>query len=208
MRAEIGTLDPSEVHVAALLLSKSFAADPIITHYLHDPVRREVALPAFFEAVLEEMLPSATVYEARSGGRLVGVAAWAPPRPARVDEAARARADRCRRVVETMFPSTSAQLYAGFAALEEFHPPEPHWYLAFIGISPDSQGRGIGQELLAPLLHTADDTSASCYLETPFPRTHSFYVRLGFIRQADHDVFVGAPTGVATFLRQPKTDQR
>ena len=102
-----------------------------------------------------------------------------------------------------MFPHASQGLFAGFAAMEQFHPSEPHWYLAFVGIEPAIQGRGLGRVLLAPVLTIADQTNTLCYLETPFPRTHAFYERLGFVRHAEHNPFVGAPQGAVTFLREP-----
>lgn len=204
MDIAIDALAPRDAHAAARLLARAFAEDPIITHYLDDPIRREVAFPAFFEGVLEELLPSGQVFEARSGHDLVGVAAWAPPAPVEPDDAARSRAERCQRVVESMFPATSARLYGGFAALGELHPAEPHWYLAFVGVAPTMQGRGVGRRLLAPILSVADETGALCYLETPFPATHRFYEQLGFVRHGEHHLFVGAPSGVETFLRQPR----
>ena len=102
-----------------------------------------------------------------------------------------------------MFPRASQGLFGGFAAMERFHPSDPHWYLAFVGIEPTIQSRGIGQALLAPVLKIADQTNTLCYLETPFPRTHEFYARLGFVRHAEHHSFIGAPQGAATFQRKP-----
>ena len=102
-----------------------------------------------------------------------------------------------------MFPRASQGLFGGFAALEQFHPIDPHWYLAFVGIEPTIQSRGIGRALLAPVLKIADQTNTLCYLETPFPRTHEFYERLGFARRGEHSPFVGAPQGVVTFVRDP-----
>jgi len=67
-----------DVDPASRLLSRAFAEDPIITHYLRGR-RRKVAFPAFFAAVLEEVLPSSHVYVARANGKLVGTAAWLPP---------------------------------------------------------------------------------------------------------------------------------
>ncbi|GAC1604404.1 MAG: GNAT family N-acetyltransferase [Acidimicrobiales bacterium] len=205
MKATIGALREGELVAASQLLAHAFAEDPIITHYLHDPVRRAVAFPAFFEGVLQELIPSTQVFGARSGVDLVGVAAWLPPEPVEPDDAARARAYRSQRIVQTMFPLTAGTLFAGFAALEELHPVEPHWYLAFIGIEPNLQSRGLGRELLAPVLHVADETKTMCYLETPFPRTHAFYERLGFALHAEYSTFDGAPQGVVTFVRPPRS---
>lgn len=205
MEVAIGALDTRNAAAGSRLLSRAFADDPIITHYLHDPVRRAIAFPAFFEGVLHELFPSTQVFGAWSEDHLVGVAAWLPPDPVEPDDAARAHAHRCRQIVATMFPHTSEALFAGFAALESLHPEAPHWYLAFVGIEPALQGHGIGRQLLAPVLGIADETSTICYLETPFPRTHAFYESLGFARYAEPRTFAGVARGVVSFVRAPRS---
>jgi GNAT superfamily N-acetyltransferase len=203
MNINIGRLSSAECGRASRLLTRAFADDPIITHFLYDHLRRWIAFPAFFRAVIEEMLPSSHVYAAHNDDNLIGVAAWLPPNAPEPDAAARRAAARQQRVVRMMFPRSSRSLFQGFVVLGEFHPSDPHWYLAFVGIEPTMQSRGIGHTLLAPVLNLADQTNALCYLETPFPRTHQFYERLGFVRHAEHKPFIGAPKGVVTFLRQP-----
>ena len=64
---------------------------------------------------------------------------------------------------------------------------EQAWYLSILGINPSLQGRGLGQELLAPTLELADRQGKTCYLETFTPRNMSFYARLGFI--AKHQAY-------------------
>ena len=103
-----------------------------------------------------------------------------------------------------MFPRTSRHLFDGFARLEPFHPRQPHWYLAFVGVDPAVQSHGIGKALLAPILSSADETGTPCYLETPFSRTHSFYGRQGFVRHGEPNTFIGAPRVVVSFLREPR----
>jgi GNAT superfamily N-acetyltransferase len=201
MHINIGHLSRQSSGRASRLLTHAFAQDPIITHFFHDRLRRRIAFPAFFRAVLEELLPSGQIYAAHHNGDLAGVAAWVPPGGAAPNAAAQRAAGQYQRLVHLMFPRAAQGLFRGFAALEHAHPAEPHWYLAFVGVDPAMQNRGIGQQLLAPVLKIADETSTLCYLETPFPRTHAFYERLGFVRHAEHP-FIGAPQGVVTFLRQ------
>ena len=207
MGIQIGSLTRDDVDRASRLLSRAFAEDPIITFYLRGR-RRKIALPAFFAAVLEEMLPFGHVYDAQINGRLVGAAAWLPPDAVGPDDGAKRRARRYQQQVQRLFPSSSRDLYAGFSALEDFHPREPHWYLAFVGIAPSWQSRGMGRALLQPVMDLADAANRSCYLETPFPRTHPFYERLGFTRRAEHSPFPGAPQGVVTFLRSGGDNRR
>ena len=203
MNLRVGNLTTSECNRASHLLARAFAEDPIITHFLYDRVRRRIAFPAFFRAALEEMLPGGRVYAAHDDDHLIGVAAWSSPDAAHPPGGAQRGAARQRRVVRMLFPLASGRLFGGFATLERFHPVDRHWYLAFIGIEPGFQARGIGRALLTPVLEIADKTNALCYLETPFPRTHEFYERLGFAHHAEHSPFAGAPQGVVTFLREP-----
>jgi len=51
-----------------------------------------------------------------------------------------------------LFPRAAPRLLSGFDKLGESHPEEPHWYLAFVGIEPDRQRRGLGRILLAPVI--------------------------------------------------------
>jgi len=135
----VDKLGRSEVSRASRLLARVFADDPIITHYLYGRMRRRFAFPAFFAAVLEQMLPSGHVYAARSGEKLVGLAAWKPPQVVEPDASARAASAKQQRWVRLLFPRASRPLYEGFAALEAFHPSGAHWYLAFVGIEPAVQ---------------------------------------------------------------------
>ncbi len=55
-----------------------------------------------------------------------------------------------------------------------------HWYLSLIGVSPSSQGQGIGGALLAPILQQADNEDIFCSLETLEEKNFSFYQQHGF----------------------------
>jgi GNAT superfamily N-acetyltransferase len=55
-----------------------------------------------------------------------------------------------------------------------------HWYLAFIGMEPSRQGRGLGGALLGPVLARAHHKRVPCYLETFLARNVPFYRRHGF----------------------------
>lgn len=104
--------------------------------------------------------------------------------------------------MKALCPRGAAALGAGFRQLSHLRPSEPHWYLAFVGVEPTHQGKGLGAAILAPALALADDQQRLCYLETPFPRTHSFYRRLGFEMTGEHRPFAAAPP-IWTFTRQP-----
>lgn len=165
---------------AGRLLARAFAADPIITHFLAAPLRRRVAFPAFFRAIIYEHLDAGHVYGAWEAEHLIGVAVWAPPDGVAPTAVGRVHAAADHLTVRMLFPRRARGLYGGFAETASLHPMEPHWYLGFVGIEPHYQGHGVGEKLLAPVLKTADAQDTLCYLETPFPATHKFYERLGF----------------------------
>ena len=60
------------------------------------------------------------------------------------------------------------------------HPPEPHWYLAWVGVDASMQGRGLGDDLMTQCLQVIDNDNAPAYLDNTNPRNVSFYERHGF----------------------------
>jgi ribosomal protein S18 acetylase RimI-like enzyme len=64
--------------------------------------------------------------------------------------------------------------------MDEAHPYEPHWHLAFIGVDPVWHGRGIGAALLRHALERIDEKGLPAYLESSNPRNVPLYQRHGF----------------------------
>ena len=201
MNVEVGPLPHRRVRAASLLLTAAFADDGILSRLLPGRRGRQVAIPAFFAAILDEHRQ--TTYAAFAGRELVGVATWAPPNAQPLSLTAQFRARSRLLLVRALFPRSSKQLFAGFRELERLHPAEPHWYLAFAGVDPSRRGEGIGASLLQPVLAQADRDGVPCYLETPFPRTRVFYRRLGFEIISTERPFVDArPLDIMT--RKPR----
>jgi GNAT superfamily N-acetyltransferase len=202
MEARVRQLQRGEVATAASLLARAFAADPYIGHFMADQRRRRIALPLFFAAVLWQLIDSRAVYVSERAGILAGVAAWMPPGPQTPSRAARWHSRLASTRVRLLFPRAAPQVSAGFEILGDQHPSGPHWYLAFVGIEPGEQRRGLGRQLLEPVLEQADRTSHLCYLETPFPDTRPFYLKLRFNETAELRPVAGAPP-IWTMTRQP-----
>ena len=64
--------------------------------------------------------------------------------------------------------------------MDRYHPEEPHWYLAIIGVDPARQGRGTGAALLRHTLATVDEQGMPAYLESSNPANITLYERHGF----------------------------
>jgi ribosomal protein S18 acetylase RimI-like enzyme len=71
-------------------------------------------------------------------------------------------------------------LAAGMEIQSGFHPEEPHWYLPWIGVRPEAQGRGLGAALLLRGLDRVDREGLPAYLEATNRRNAALYARHGF----------------------------
>jgi GNAT superfamily N-acetyltransferase len=69
--------------------------------------------------------------------------------------------------------------------LEQCHQQDmadhPHWYLAILAVSPETQGKGIGSALLQPVLSQASQAGLPCYLVTFTEQAVAFYAKHGFV---------------------------
>jgi len=80
----------------------------------------------------------------------------------------------------TVSPDKLDDAFAVLGQMDAAHPAYPHWYLPLFGVEPVSQGMGLGGELMTRCLEIVDTDRFPTYLETPNPRTISFYRRHGF----------------------------
>jgi ribosomal protein S18 acetylase RimI-like enzyme len=175
------------------VLKNAFRDDPIFGFYFPDSTLRVRVLGIFFSDVIRAHMPFHHVYAAMERDRLVGAAVWRPPN-AKVDgirDRLRGLVTRSRLIA--LSPRVATKLLRGFAALEATHPRIPHWYLFFVGVDPEQRGRGVGAQLMAPVLRAADAAHVLCYLETPFPQTLPFYRKLGYEVSGEPQPFPGAP---------------
>ena len=202
-RPVVGPLPEHRVGDAVGVLVRAFRDDPILTFFLNRPGRRTLAFRAFFGNIIRAHLRFGHVYGAYVEDRVVGAAVWRPPDAAGETFRDRARDLAARALVRSLFPRTAGDLFRGFEATLPLHPDEPHWYLFFMGVDVGMQGRGIGSKLVERVLRLADQTQTLCYLETPFPRTHAFYQRLGFEIATASNPFRRAPT-LWTMTRHPR----
>lgn len=202
MALDVRLLPLDQFDAAADLLTRAFAADPILTALIAEQ-ERPTAFPAFFRHLMFSCWESGTVYAADDGGVLAGVSIWEPPSRVTPSEEFASRAEAELQRVREASPAGFARLMDGFSAVSALHPAEPHWYLAFIGVEPARQGTGAGRALLAPALEAADRDGVLCYLETPFPETHDFYRRFGYVLHPPTHPFAEAPP-LWTMTRQPR----
>jgi ribosomal protein S18 acetylase RimI-like enzyme len=125
-----------------------------------------------------------------------GTALWLPP-------GVHPNGDALERVFrDTAKPAHLDDLLATFEKMAEWHPEEPHWYLAMIGVEPNAQGRGLGGTLMQHAVTRCERERATAYLESSNPRNISLYQRFGF--EVMGEIRIGKAPLVTPMIRRSR----
>jgi len=161
----------AEEGMAYRTLVAAFADDPVERWLYPEPTEYLTHFPRFLAAFGGRAFDEQTVWRL---GDFSAVALWLPP-------GAEPDGDAIGAVLEaTVSPSKHGDTFAVLEQMEDAHPTYPHWYLPWFGVDSVLQGRGLGGELLEQCLEIVDESHLPAYLETPNPRTLTFYGRHGF----------------------------
>jgi ribosomal protein S18 acetylase RimI-like enzyme len=173
---EIVRLEPAQVVEASAVLARAFQDDPAWEWVLPNARRRAALLPWLFRINFDVTEAEAWTTE----GGIIGCARWLPPgRPQiHVGPMLRALVATPVRVRE----ATSRFLAYGRAveAMRAAAVPEPHWYLAGIGVEPTLRRTGVGTALMQPGLDASRRQSVPCALLTNNEENLPFYEHHGF----------------------------
>jgi ribosomal protein S18 acetylase RimI-like enzyme len=158
------------------VLADAFYTDPPFTWVLHrDPSRRDT-LKRAFELSLRRIWMSQDVTYTTGG--VVAAAIWELPGQWRVGVAQQLR---MLPAFSRIFGRHVPRALRAQMKLDSDHPAEPHYYLPFIGVAPDWQGRGLGAAVMAPILERCDRERMPAYLDATTHRNRALYERLGFM---------------------------
>jgi GNAT superfamily N-acetyltransferase len=181
-QGEVTSLSKVELERLAEGQALAFADDPMYVHVNPSRERRVPAARRLWRAVIEFCLVYGEVY---TTPELSGVACWLCPGETDVT---------LGRLLRTRLALPRALLSFGLggfvralgymlhidACHHRLMKGRPHWYLTLLGVHPADQGLGIGERLLQPVLHKADEGNIPCYLETTNPPNVGFYRKHGF----------------------------
>ena len=166
------TSDPAPV---VSLLARAFFDDPEFVWMFPDAADRERRLRVFMGAFYtHQYAPHGHCYV---NEQRTEVTYWLPPRTPFVGPREFVKMfPPVARVLGTRLPDVLLQL----AHTDKLQTKEPHYHLGEIGVLPDQQGKGLGSEILQPVLELADREQMPCALECTNPKNHLFYQRHGF----------------------------
>jgi ribosomal protein S18 acetylase RimI-like enzyme len=185
--------DTAEATPMAEVLARAFFDDPAFSWVLRGDMRRMKLLRRGFALFLRRVwLAEQHVYTTAG---TAGVGVWEPPGAWK-----QSVADQLRLLPATLaaFGRHSPRAIRSLAVLEAGHPAEPayppHYYLAFLGVDPPWQGRGLGAALMSPVLARCDAERTPAYLEASTARNRALYERHGFTVTEEFALGRGAPT--------------
>ncbi len=170
-------------------LAAAFYDDPAIEWLLPDEATRLETARRGFDLFLRRLwLQHEQVYVA--GDDVAAVCVWEPPGAWKVGLGAQlALLPAMLGVYGRRLP----RVLGALTAIERDHPTEPHEYLAFVGVTPERQGRGIGSMVMKPILDRCEAEGLPAYLEASSVRSRALYERHGFSVTEEVTIGKGAP---------------
>ena len=170
-------------------LARAFENDPVVNWFVRQDDKRADGFDALFRTCLCTLsLPHGEVLTTDD---CLGGALWYPPGKSKIGLI------RQLFLLPAMIRVASLRglkrMVDVLDALDKGHPTERHYYLQFIGVDPDHQGKGLGTALMQPVLERCDREGCGAYLENTKEVNLAFYERRGFAVVGEIDLGQGAP---------------
>jgi GNAT superfamily N-acetyltransferase len=165
----------ADVAPLARALAAAFEDDPIFAWLLPNKRRRSDRLLRFFTLELESViLPLGTAWMSSEAS---GACLELPPGKWRMP--LQTQAVHAPQFV-AVFGRSLPRALTTITQMERRHLREPHFYVPYVGVAPEGQGKGLGTELLGRTTERADAAGLPTYLEATSERNAALYERLGF----------------------------
>lgn len=205
MNTNVVCLKRSQIDQASEILANAFNDDPMFRYLSSEAEQaRTNFLKWNCKTALRYCQPHNHIYTTASN--LKGVAAWIPPGNSSFN---------ILRLLPMLLAlpfkldwSKLGRVMSLLSTMEEHHKqdmPQPHWYLAMLGVAPAYQGQRIGSSLLQPILKQAEREGLPCYLETSTQQAVRFYQKQGFEVLWMGELPGGSPS-LWTMKREPQRE--
>lgn len=194
--AAILTAGPDDRGELVATLSAAFQNDPALSWILPDPAHRARALHSLFTVLVPADMRAGTAMRSDGGA---AAALWRAP------GRAKGGLGEFLRTLLPLLITFNTALPRGLkvqGGIDAHRPAGHFWYLHYVGVHPDHQGKGHGGRIIRAQTAKADAQGLPCWLETATPENVGLYQRLGFETQVEWDV----PDGPHFWgmLRQPQ----
>ncbi len=168
---------PDDIPDLVETLSLAFEGDPVINWVIRDDEKRPKMLRRYFNYFLAESIPYG---EVNTSEGMEACAVWVPP-------GVWAKLPPLLEYVRTL---PELLRWTGFRRLRRYievdrmeyvkKPAMPHYFLVFLGVKPEQQGKGLGSMLLDHTLSWLDEVGLPAYLENSNEDNLPLYEGHGF----------------------------
>ncbi|BAZ45298.1 GCN5-related N-acetyltransferase [Chondrocystis sp. NIES-4102] len=171
-------ISQAEIPLAAKILARGFFDDPMLSFIFLERENRLDALTAFFQVFLADTVRRGEVLIAPNEA---GAIAWYPTGIRLFDDCFNEVLAKLTEIITTFGGLLAAERFEQIASqAEKFEPKQVHCEVMWIALIPEARGKGIGRDLLSPVLNHADEQQVSCYLVSSNLKNISFYEGHGF----------------------------
>lgn len=170
----IGAASPDQAQVVNTL-SLAFQNDPALSWIIPDAEKRRAKLPMLFDLLFKSDLPEGMIL--RPEGH-EAAAMWRAPGTA---ETSLGELLASFLPMLRVFGTSIGRGLTVSNALDAHRPKGfDYWYLHFVGVRPEHQGKGWGGAIIRDGLARVASDNRPAYLETATPENVPLYQRLGF----------------------------
>lgn len=182
---EICQLERFQISAASEVAAKAFEDDPVFAYLTPDD--RELKFRALTWLTNRAIAYCAQHEYVYTTSNLQGIAAWLPP-----GEFSSNPLQLLQMVLQLQLYTLPSQVgwnrlgrwLRGLATIEAVHKKDmgnlPHWNLGIMVVHPAVQGKGLGSQLLRPILQRASDDGLPCHVVTFTEQAVCFYQKNGF----------------------------
>ena len=168
-------------------LAQAFQTDPALSWILPDAGHRAKALRRLFRTLVPADMRAGVALRAPGNE---AAALWRAPGQAHSGTL------EFLRIVIPLVATFGTALPRGLkvqGGIDAHRPKGCFWYLHYVGVRTDHQGKGHGGRIIRSQTAVADAAGLACWLETATPENVPLYERLGFVTQVEWDVPGGGP---------------
>ncbi|MEM9151544.1 MAG: GNAT family N-acetyltransferase [Cyanobacteria bacterium P01_F01_bin.3] len=185
-RVNVLQLQPSQIDTASKIAANAFMADPVFSYLTpDDPKLKFQALTWLMSRLIYYCMQYGHTYTTSD---LKGIAVWLPP-----------SGEFSSSLFQQLKLALQLELYklpvkVGWKRLKRWRHvfqtidrtqrqdmgKSSYWELGLMAVHPDSQGQGIGTQLLKPILDRTSDEGLPCYVVTATEPAVNFYQKNGF----------------------------
>lgn len=172
-------LDTKDTEKAIKVLFTAFEQDPLMRYFFGNEyqnlAKHLMQYICNLTAISDSLLWGAFIE-----GELKGVAMITPPEIVESNKQEIAQIEE--QLAIAVGKAAIARIERYLQVKEANKPKQPHFYLDVLGVSPLSQGQGVGKTLLKKLHKMSEESTQSCgvALDTENERNLDFYCRLGY----------------------------